>query len=59
MLTVESAGPGDTLALGRRLASLLRAGDVISLCGPLGAGKTLFTGGEPATLSVIFCMIFS
>jgi tRNA threonylcarbamoyladenosine biosynthesis protein TsaE len=30
----------DTLDLGRRLAGLLRAGDVIALKGELGAGKT-------------------
>jgi tRNA threonylcarbamoyladenosine biosynthesis protein TsaE len=29
-----------TLALGRRLGTLLAAGDVVTLCGPLGAGKT-------------------
>jgi tRNA threonylcarbamoyladenosine biosynthesis protein TsaE len=29
-----------TLALGRCLGTLLAAGDVLALCGPLGAGKT-------------------
>ena len=32
-------------ALGRRLASRLRAGDVVVLTGPLGAGKTTLTQG--------------
>jgi tRNA threonylcarbamoyladenosine biosynthesis protein TsaE len=36
ILTNEAA----TEALGARLAALLRAGDVITLSGPLGAGKT-------------------
>ena len=30
----------DTLAWGRELAGSLRAGDVVALCGQLGAGKT-------------------
>lgn len=35
----------DTLALGRALGRLLRAGDVIALIGDLGAGKTTLTQG--------------
>lgn len=35
----------DTEAVGRRLADSLRAGQVILLNGPLGAGKTAFTRG--------------
>ena len=31
----------DTMALGRRLGSALREGDVVLLAGPLGAGKTV------------------
>ena len=30
----------ETAALGARLAAVTRAGDVITLCGPLGIGKT-------------------
>jgi tRNA threonylcarbamoyladenosine biosynthesis protein TsaE len=36
----ESGDLAGTEALGRLLASLLRPGDVVSLIGPLGAGKT-------------------
>ncbi|MCK9487333.1 MAG: tRNA (adenosine(37)-N6)-threonylcarbamoyltransferase complex ATPase subunit type 1 TsaE [Dehalococcoidia bacterium] len=36
---------GQTRALGRRLARLLRAGDVVFLQGPLGAGKTALAQG--------------
>ena len=35
----------DTLALGERLGRDLRAGDVVVLSGPLGAGKTALTKG--------------
>jgi tRNA threonylcarbamoyladenosine biosynthesis protein TsaE len=35
----------DTRAMGRRLAPLLRAGDLVILSGDLGAGKTTFTQG--------------
>ena len=42
----------DTYAVATRLAPLLRAGDVIALSGPLGCGKTLFTGGLAAALGV-------
>ena len=34
-----------TLALGARLATVLRAGDVVALCGPLGGGKTTLARG--------------
>lgn len=37
--------PEDTRALGAALAALLRAGDLVVLSGPLGAGKTAFTQG--------------
>jgi tRNA threonylcarbamoyladenosine biosynthesis protein TsaE len=37
--------PEDTEALGSRLSTQLRAGDVIALFGDLGAGKTTLTRG--------------
>lgn len=52
MVEITSTGPADTLAVGRRLAALLRPGDVIALCGPLGAGKTLLAGGIAEGLGV-------
>jgi tRNA threonylcarbamoyladenosine biosynthesis protein TsaE len=39
-------------ALGRRLAGVLRAGDLLILAGDLGAGKTTFTQGLGAGLQV-------
>jgi tRNA threonylcarbamoyladenosine biosynthesis protein TsaE len=44
--------PADTRALGRELAGLLRAGDLVVLVGPLGAGKTALTQGIGAGLGV-------
>ena len=46
------ATDGDMRALGRRLAALLRAGDLVILAGPLGAGKTTLVQGIGAGLGV-------
>jgi tRNA threonylcarbamoyladenosine biosynthesis protein TsaE len=42
----------DTRAFGRELAQLLRAGDLVLLTGPLGAGKTALAQGIGAGLGV-------
>ena len=42
----------DTEALGRELGTLLRAGDLVILDGPLGAGKTALARGIAAGLGV-------
>jgi tRNA threonylcarbamoyladenosine biosynthesis protein TsaE len=49
---VTLATPADTHEFGRRLASVLRAGDLVILTGPLGAGKTALTQGIGAGLGV-------
>ncbi|HJM75892.1 MAG TPA: tRNA (adenosine(37)-N6)-threonylcarbamoyltransferase complex ATPase subunit type 1 TsaE [Dehalococcoidia bacterium] len=51
-LATTSTGVARTRALGRRLAKLLRAGDIALLQGPLGAGKTAFAQGVGAGLKV-------
>ncbi|MFC3381448.1 tRNA (adenosine(37)-N6)-threonylcarbamoyltransferase complex ATPase subunit type 1 TsaE [Couchioplanes azureus] len=43
----------DTRAFGGRLAALLRAGDLLLLTGPLGAGKTALVQGIGAGLKVL------
>jgi tRNA threonylcarbamoyladenosine biosynthesis protein TsaE len=49
-VTIESAAA--MRALGRRLAALLRAGDLVILNGSLGAGKTTLTQGIGEGLGV-------
>lgn len=39
-------------ALGRRIGRLLKAGDVVALIGPLGAGKTELTKGIAAEFGI-------
>lgn len=50
--TQQLATAADTLALGAQLGSGLRAGDVVVLSGPLGAGKTVLAKGIAAALDV-------
>jgi tRNA threonylcarbamoyladenosine biosynthesis protein TsaE len=49
---VELPTVDDTRALGRRLADVLRPGDLVILDGPLGAGKTVVAQGIGAGLGV-------
>ena len=42
----------ETIALGKRLGALLKAGDVLVLTGDLGAGKTQLTKGIAAGMGV-------
>src|SRR5262245_15250119 len=42
----------DTIALGSRLAEQLRAGDVVVLSGPRGAGKTVLAKGIARAMQV-------
>lgn len=51
-LDLLTRSPGETRALAGRLAAVARAGDVVALFGPLGAGKTEFAKGFAAGLGV-------
>jgi tRNA threonylcarbamoyladenosine biosynthesis protein TsaE len=42
----------DTVEFGRRLGAMLRAGDLVLLAGPLGAGKTVLVRGIAAGMGV-------
>src|SRR3954468_9520613 len=46
------ATEADTIALGVRLGAELRAGDVVVLAGPLGAGKTVLARGIARAMDV-------
>jgi len=52
MVEIESTGVADTLSAGRRLAGLLRPGDIVLLNGRLGCGKTLFASGVAEGLGI-------
>jgi tRNA threonylcarbamoyladenosine biosynthesis protein TsaE len=51
-IVIETNGVAETQELGRRVAGLLQAGDILALSGDLGAGKTAFTQGIAAGLGV-------
>lgn len=50
--TAELPSAEDTVALGARLGAQLRAGDVVVLSGPLGAGKTVLAKGIAEAMDV-------
>ena len=52
MEVFETRSVKGTVALGRRLAERLTAGDCVALAGELGAGKTVLVRGIAAGLSV-------
>ncbi len=47
-----TASPSETEAVAARLAAVLRAGDVVYVCGELGSGKTTFVRGACRALGV-------
>jgi tRNA threonylcarbamoyladenosine biosynthesis protein TsaE len=49
---VVTGSPGETEALAARLAARLQPGDVVSVAGELGAGKTTFVRGAARALGV-------
>lgn len=53
MISIVSHSSEETWELARRLAPTLSKGDLISLTGDLGAGKTVFTQGIAAGLGVV------
>jgi tRNA threonylcarbamoyladenosine biosynthesis protein TsaE len=50
---VESSSPEETERAGARLAEALRPGDVVTVSGELGSGKTTFVRGAARALGVV------
>ena len=48
----ESFSPEDTFEIGRKIAELAKPGEVYTLIGDLGVGKTVFTQGVAAGLGI-------
>jgi tRNA threonylcarbamoyladenosine biosynthesis protein TsaE len=51
-LNIITSNADETKALGKKLGSLLKAGDCVLLDGELGAGKTTFTQGLASALKI-------
>lgn len=51
-MTVETFCTEETFAVGRQLGEQAKAGQIVTLEGDLGAGKTVFTQGFAAGLSI-------
>jgi tRNA threonylcarbamoyladenosine biosynthesis protein TsaE len=51
-MQIESSSPEETEAVAARLAGALRPGDVVTVSGDLGAGKTTFVRGACRALGV-------
>ncbi len=51
-MKLESNSPSETLDIGRRLARVLRPGDIVLFDGRLGTGKTLLISGIAEGLGV-------
>lgn len=52
VVELVTRGEGETIALGRRIAAVLRAGDVVAIEGELGAGKTRLVCGIAEGLGI-------
>ena len=52
MYSITTMDAAATMAVGRRLAGLVRPGDVIAVSGPLGAGKTTLAAGFAEGLGI-------
>lgn len=49
---IDSFRPEDTFALGRQIGEMAKSGEIYTLIGDLGTGKTVFTQGLAAGLGI-------
>jgi tRNA threonylcarbamoyladenosine biosynthesis protein TsaE len=52
-INLTASTPDEMKAIGARIASIVRAGDLILLNGPLGAGKTVLVQGIGEALGIV------
>ena len=52
MMIIETESPEETLAFAGKVSELLKSGDVVTLDGDLGAGKTVFSKGIAKGLGI-------
>ena len=51
-MELKSSGPDETISIGRKLGSILKAGDVACLYGDIGAGKTTLIKGIASAFGI-------
>lgn len=51
-MVIETKSPGETFQLGKKLGRMAAPGDICTLKGELGAGKTVFTQGVAEGLGI-------
>lgn len=52
MINIETHSFEETVEFGKKIGAVLRSGDIISLTGDLGTGKTAFTNGIAKSLGI-------
>lgn len=51
-MELKSSGPEETISIGKRIGSILKAGDVVCLYGDIGAGKTTLIKGIASAFGI-------
>lgn len=51
-MVIETRSPEETFALGKKIGEMARPGEIYTLTGDLGVGKTVFTQGVAAGLGI-------
>ena len=51
-MIIETRSPEETFALGKKIGEMARPGEIYTLTGDLGVGKTVFTQGVAAGLGI-------